>query len=218
MTARILLQADRLSPAANTHEESPKNSFVSYALDYFPPADPAASWGRQAGSINADLLAASPDHVALQNTLWDAWTLGVAFSLTSAPKYQQQGVSLLSTTFEGDQALLPNMQYSLMIPDTSMEDARMNPLGFYEMNDVGLALDAATLLNISPPTASGFNQWMWCAVATCPNLASSVFLSGYRRPIPTRSHISLVACCVALHVNPISPRQCTPRGVGSDSG
>eukprot|EP00892_Ulva_mutabilis_P008003 jgi/Ulvmu1/5575/UM023_0112.1 len=159
--ADSLTLADRLPPAANTHDSSPKDSFVSYALDYFPPADATASWSQQGGTVNADLLAASPDHVALQDTLWDAWTLGLAYTLTGAEKYKQQGTVILSTAFQGAEALRPTMQYARMIPDTSIEDAKLNPLGFYEMNDVGLALDAAALLDLVPPVSTGFDQWMW---------------------------------------------------------
>lgn len=171
-----------MPPATNTHEDSPKNSFVSYALEFFPAVGGAESeeeWAPQDGSINPDLVAASPDHVALQNTFWDSWILGVAFRLTGTQQYRELGAVILESTFVGADALLPNMQYARLIPQTSIEDALMNPLGFQEMNDLGLALDAAALLNLSPSALDEFNQWMWCALASCM-LTSIPFLACVR--------------------------------------
>lgn len=123
--------------------------------------------------MNAELLAASPDHVALQSALWDAWMLGIAYSLTGAQKYKAQGTAILSTTFTGPRAILPNMRFARMIPETSLDDARVNPLGFYEMNDVGLALDASALLDMAPPTSTSFDQWMWYALPASKPVCTS---------------------------------------------
>lgn len=161
-----------MAPASNTHEQSPENSFVSYALEFAPSADPQGEW-MQDGNINADLLAASPDHVALQNTLWDSWTLAVAYTLTGEEEYKAQGTAILESTFSSAEALRPDMQYARLIPRTSIEDSRVNPLSFQEMNDIGLGLDAASLLNLSPAASTAFNDWMWYALASCTNPTSS---------------------------------------------
>lgn len=172
------VQAERMAPAANTHAQSPDNSFVSYALEFSPSADPQGEW-TQDGNINSDLLAASPDHLALQNALWDSWTLAVAYTLTGEEQYSAQGAAILETTFSGTQALLPNMQYARLIPRTSIEDSRVNPLGFQEMNEIGLGLDAASLLSLSPVASAAIDDWMWCAPASRTKPASLPYpLSG----------------------------------------
>lgn len=175
-TCYVNLQVERTAPASNTHEESPENSFVSYSLELFPAlggVDSADGWAPQDGSINSDLLAASPDHIALQNTLWDSWMLGVAYAVTGVQVYRERGTAILESSFVGADALLPNMQYARLIPQSSVEDSRINPLGFQEMNDVGLALDAAALLDLTPASSSSFDNWMWYALALACNISTS---------------------------------------------
>lgn len=140
---------------------------MSFALDVYPPppgADPdVALWKRNPGHVNPAMLELSPDHRGLQTVFWNLLALSIAFNVTGRGAYAERGRALLDTAFLGAKALAPHMRYARMIPTVSLEDSRPNILGFHEMDDVPLALDAAALLPLSAEDRERLNVWMRCA-------------------------------------------------------
>lgn len=143
---------------------APPQAFVSIALDYYPPdsntSNESVHWVRKPGQINPDLLDRSP--AQLLAVTRKAFALSIAYNATRNTAYQTEARALLARFLGGGASLEPNMRYARMVPRESLADLLQSPLGFLEMDDLPLALDAARLLALPVEDMQALDTWMRC--------------------------------------------------------
>ena len=179
--------------------------FFSVAPDYFPRQGRRAAnalsngdryWRHVPGGVNAELLASSPDSVALQRTFRHSGALALLATLLrhayprDAAAYRSAALLALEGPFLGAAPLRPDFEWAQAIPrrgDLATTDWRTNHDGFLQMNGIVGLFDTLALLQ--PPAAHmrRFQAWVACALSTCPPYLRGRCVARhprYPRPLP----------------------------------
>lgn len=141
----------------------PSRTFFSYAADYFPP-ESGVRWTSEPQMINADAVAASPDALALISALWDSAFLSTASQLLGRPADAMRAAEMVRSVFAGPDAMLPSMQYARVIPESGLDDFRVNPQGYRALDDIALVLASGAPLPLKPQDTAALAVWSRCAL------------------------------------------------------
>jgi hypothetical protein len=150
--------------------------FFSAAADYFPrqgngPLQNDRYWYRVPGSVNTDLLSATPDSIVLQRIFRHTGNLAFLSMLlmqdspSAAASYRSAALLALDEPFLGSAPLRPDMEWARAIPrrgELAAANWRVNHAGFLEMNGLVGLFDTLVLLQPPPAKMQAFKDWVKC--------------------------------------------------------